>query len=804
MNARTCKVDLHVHSLHSQRPASWVLQKIGASECYTPPSIIYRKLIQGGMDLVTITDHNTIEGCLEIGHLENTFVSEEVTSYFPEDGCKLHVLVYHIDEKQHRDIARARKNVFELVDLLNAEQIIHAVAHPLYSVNGKLTREHVQKLLLLFKRFELNGARDAFQNTALRRIVASLTPERIGALASRHDIRPRGARPWEKRFIGGSDDHAGVYMGLSYTTVPGVSSIETFLDGVRSGRTEVHTHAAEPETLAHTIYSVMYQFYDNTFDVRRWIPDADLTRFLEETLRPSGRRRSFGHIFKAPFQRKKRSAAAESPVIEQYLQNAMQALFADPGLTAHARCHTSSPERLEEVWLRFVHRVSAALIKQFARETLSRLNQADMFSLFTAFGASAPLYLMLSPYFIAHKLFARDRAFSLRCLEDNGAPDADLSGPGRNVAAFTDTFREINGVATAIRSQVAGARATGKPLTLIHCAHESREAPNVASFEPVGEFDLPEYPELKVYCPPILSILSFCYRRRFTHIHAETPGAMGLTALAVSRILNLPFSGTYHTSLPQTVGALTGDHGIEDLFWKYLVWFYGQMERIYVPSSRTGEELVAKGLPRGRIVVHPWGVDTSTYHPGKRNGFLKARYHIGDETVKLLYVGRVSREKNVQVFEGMMRKICRLRDDVHLVVVGEGPYLSALKKALADLPVTFTGYLTGEDLAQAYASSDLFVFPSTVDTMGNVVLEAQASGLPVIVTDQGGPSENMIDQKTGVVIPADDRMPDRLAEAVLSQCAHPDRMAAMGRYARRYTEDRSFQECFLEFWNTYD
>lgn len=801
MNTRTCKADLHVHSLHSRRPSSWILQKLGASESYTPPAALYKKLIHLGMDLVTITDHNTINGCLEIGHLENTFISEEVTSYFPEDGCKVHLLVYHIDEKQHRDISRARKNLFDLVDFLNAERIVHALAHPLYSINGKLTREHVQKLLLLFKLFELNGARNQEQNTVLRRMVASLTRERIDDLAARHDIRPRGSRPWDKGFIGGSDDHACLYMGLSHTSVPGVSDIEAFLEGVECGRTEVRTHAAEPETLAHTIYSVMYQFYDHAFDVRRWIPDPGLTRFLEETLRPSGHRRGLAHAFQLPFPRKKRPPAPGSSVIDQYLKNAMQALFADPELAAHAHGHAPAPGRLDDVWLRFVHRVSAALIRQFARETLSRLTRVDLFSLFTAFSSSAPLYLMLSPYFIAYSLFARDRAFGLSCLQDQGEPC--LRGPARSVATFTDTFREVNGVATAIRSHLVAARVTGKPFTLIHCDGDGREEPNVAVFEPIGEFDLPEYPELKVYCPPVLDILSYCHRQRFTHIHAETPGAMGLTALAVARTLDLPFSGTYHTSLPQTVGALTGDNGIEALFWKYMVCFYGQMQRIYVPSLKTAEELIEKGLSRDRIVVHPWGVDTSAFHPDKRNGIFKTRYRIADGTVKLLYVGRVSREKNIQALEEMMRQIRRVRDDVHLVVVGEGPYLSSLKKALADLPAIFTGCLRGENLAQVYASSDLFVFPSTVDTMGNVILEAQASGLPVIVTDQGGPSENMIDQETGVVVSAGDRMPDRLAEVVLNLCERPDRMAAMGHHARRYTEERSFQKSFLEFWNAY-
>jgi predicted metal-dependent phosphoesterase TrpH len=104
------KVDLHVHSKFSRRPSQWILQKINCPESFTEPSKIYRKAKEKGMSLVTITDHNCLEGSLAIAHLPDTFVSEEITSYFPEDGCKIHVLAYHITEAQHREIQQVREN----------------------------------------------------------------------------------------------------------------------------------------------------------------------------------------------------------------------------------------------------------------------------------------------------------------------------------------------------------------------------------------------------------------------------------------------------------------------------------------------------------------------------------------------------------------------------------------------------------------------------------------------------------------------------------------------------------------------
>src|SRR3974390_2217763 len=124
------KIDLHVHSRFSTRPSQWVLQKIGCHECYTKPEDIYTIAKQRGMDWVTITDHNNINGCLEIAHLPNTFISEEVTSYFPEDGCKVHVLVYNIDQEYHREVQKLRENIYAMAEYLQQENIPHTLAHP--------------------------------------------------------------------------------------------------------------------------------------------------------------------------------------------------------------------------------------------------------------------------------------------------------------------------------------------------------------------------------------------------------------------------------------------------------------------------------------------------------------------------------------------------------------------------------------------------------------------------------------------------------------------------------------------------
>jgi glycosyltransferase involved in cell wall biosynthesis len=274
---------------------------------------------------------------------------------------------------------------------------------------------------------------------------------------------------------------------------------------------------------------------------------------------------------------------------------------------------------------------------------------------------------------------------------------------------------------------------------------------------------------------------------------------MGLAALGVSKILKLPIHATYHTALPQYASELTGDTGMEDMVWKFVIWFYNQVDVVFAPSRAVADELAARGVNKEKIKVYPRGIDTERFTPGKRNGFFK-RYGL-DRPVKLLYVGRVSKEKNLAMLSEAFRNLCAKRADLHLVVVGEGPYLDEMREELKGLPATFTGYLDGEELASAYASSDLFVFPSTTDTFGNVVLEAQASGLPVIVSDQGGPCENMIPGSTGLVMPSCNA--EGLMQAMETLASDRQMRTTMGQAAREAMEERSFETQYLKAWKMY-
>ena len=282
------QADLHVHSRHSTRPSQWFLQKIGCPESFTEPLHLYHIARRRGMTLVTITDHNKIEGALEIAHLPGTFISEEVTSYFPEDGCKVHVLVYNITEAQHADIQKLRPNIFDFVGYLKKAAITCAVAHPLYAVNDRLTPDHFEKLLLLFKIFELNGDSSPVSNRCIEEILARLTREDIEVLANKHNIAPFWSEPWTKYLIGGSDDHSSLSIACNYTRVPDAASAAEFLDGIARGLAEAVQRPSSPQNVAHNLYSIAYQFYRHKLDLGQQVPHDFLLRYVDRSLRCTG------------------------------------------------------------------------------------------------------------------------------------------------------------------------------------------------------------------------------------------------------------------------------------------------------------------------------------------------------------------------------------------------------------------------------------------------------------------------------------------------------------------------------------
>jgi glycosyltransferase involved in cell wall biosynthesis len=165
---------------------------------------------------------------------------------------------------------------------------------------------------------------------------------------------------------------------------------------------------------------------------------------------------------------------------------------------------------------------------------------------------------------------------------------------------------------------------------------------------------------------------------------------------------------------------------------------------------------------------------------------------------KLFYAGRVSLEKNLPFLADAFKRLCKNRKDVALVIAGDGPYLPAMKKALEGLPVYFLGYQNDSTLPALYASSDLFVFPSKTDTLGQVVIESQAAGLPVLVSNVGGPQEVMDDGITGLVLAAEN--PQVWTDAIDELLNDEPRRARMSRTASQRMTRFSLAKTFEAFW----
>jgi glycosyltransferase involved in cell wall biosynthesis len=762
------------------------------------------------MSLVTFTDHNAIGGCLEVAGLPGTFISEEVTTYFPSDRCKVHVLVYGITEAQHEELQRTRESVFDLVAYLRGAGVVHALAHPLYQVNERLEADHIEQLLLLFDVLEINGDQHEEQNALVRALAEGLDREDIGRLAQRHGIEPVGPTPWRKGLVSGSDDHSGLYIASSHTEVEGAGDVAGFLAGVGSRRAAVHCRSSTPKCYAHKLYSVAYQFYRERFCLDRRGSKDILLQVLDRLLvaEPEGgrpRASGLGMAWESLTGSRARKNG-RSTVLDTLRSEAVGLIAAKGGFVAGYREveKTSGPSG---GWFHLVNALANRVFARLDAKVVSQLIDGDIVSVFQTLGSAGALSLALSPYLVSfashqkHRRLGREVRERLGLAGRAGAGNPPPARPGGGgdgdhvkVAHFTDTFTDVNGVALTLGREIRTASMLGRDRTVVTCVDAPPGASEGAyNFRPIGVHDLPEYPEFKLCYPPLLEVLDYCYAEDFTHIHAATPGPVGLAALVAARILDLPFVTTHHTDVARYAGCLGEDGQLEDLLWEYVAWFCNRADLVLVPSGSTGRDLVDHGVAADRTRFYDRGVDSEAFHPRYESAILRERFGLRQGT-NLLYVGRISREKNLPLLVQAFRDVCRAMGDVNLVVTGDGPYLDQMRLDAAGLPCRFTGRLSGRDLSEVFASADVFVFPSTTDTFGNVVLEAQASGTPVIVTDAGGPAENMVPGETGLVVRGRDG--PALVRAVLELAADPDRVFAMGLAARKYAEARSFTAAF--------
>lgn len=317
-----------------------------------------------------------------------------------------------------------------------------------------------------------------------------------------------------------------------------------------------------------------------------------------------------------------------------------------------------------------------------------------------------------------------------------------------------------------------------------------------AGAEVVGlpAFPAPLYPELRV-APPLVNIGPQLRAFKPDFIHLLNPAILGLTGLWLGKRMGLPIVASYHTDLPG-FAARWGWGGISETLWTYLRRLHNQAHLNLCPSRYTLAELKEHGFKR--VKVWGRGVDTALFNPAQRSAEWRARLSGGHpEAPLLLYVGRLAPEKRIHWLKPVVEAIPGAR----LAIVGDGPERANLEKLYAGMPVTFMGYLRGQALAQAYAAADVFAFPAANETLGNVVLEAMASGLPVIAPQSGGVLDHVADHQTGRLF-SPEAQPELIALAQ-HLVANPATARAYGQAGRAHAEHNTWPMVFDRLLDDY-
>lgn len=306
------------------------------------------------------------------------------------------------------------------------------------------------------------------------------------------------------------------------------------------------------------------------------------------------------------------------------------------------------------------------------------------------------------------------------------------------------------------------------------------------------------YPECRISVPNYYLVAKTLDAFKPDMIHISTPFSVGLCGLLYAKKREIPVTAVYHTNFNDylTYYRLRAMDGI---IWLFFTWFHNHCDVNYCPSIHTREELLKRGLKNLELWVR--GVDTDFFSPKYRGTLPNPAYRMYGKKI-LLYVGRVAAEKNITILLKAMESINRdYSDKVHLFIVGDGPMLEQVARWKLK-NVTCTGYLTGVPLAQMYANADIFFFPSTSETFGNVILEAMASGLPVVGAYAAGVRDNLVDGINGIACQPGD--PASLARGAMQLLEDDNLMRTLGRQAHAYAQKRSLGAGFEQLLKGWD
>lgn len=366
------------------------------------------------------------------------------------------------------------------------------------------------------------------------------------------------------------------------------------------------------------------------------------------------------------------------------------------------------------------------------------------------------------------------------------------------VAIFTDTFLpQINGVTNTLNKLVEYYEKNNIDYLIFAPDNNADEDENynIQRFFSIKFF---LYPECRIAFPNTFRLNDLLSSFKPDIIQLMTEFNMGMVGLKYGKKHGIPTVSNYTTNFCQYLNYYNLDF-LSGYVWTYLRWFHNQNNLTLCPSEEAKSYLKNKGISNTDIFSR--GIDSERFNPGLRSENLRRQLGINDKLV-FLYVGRVSPEKDLDILIDAYKKIYyKYRDMVALIITGEGPYMDKCKDDLPEDTI-FTGFKRGRELAQIYASSDIFTFPSSTETFGNVVLEAMASGIPVIGADAGG-VRNIIEHGiNGLKFKARDV--NELANLMIELIENEDLRNVLATNGRNTGLNRSWSKVFGGLVDTYN
>lgn len=363
------------------------------------------------------------------------------------------------------------------------------------------------------------------------------------------------------------------------------------------------------------------------------------------------------------------------------------------------------------------------------------------------------------------------------------------------IVLVTETFPpEVNGVAMTNQRLVRGLLQKGHRVCLIKPRRADCLPPEGSgqSVHEVFGIPIPNYTGLKLGLPRPGELEQLFETARPDVVHIATEGPLGFSALSAARKLSIPVSSTFHTNF-QDYCADYGAAFAGRWMMNYLRWFHNACYLTTVPDPTLIQRLDAEGVCNLKMLGR--GADTELFHPKKRDPALRLSWGAGENDLVAIYVGRVAAEKDIPLSLETWRAAKAVRPDLKMVVVGDGPVRKRLERKWPD--VHFAGMRYDEDLARQYASADLFLFGSTSETFGNVVIEAMASGLAVLTYDYAAGQQFIRSGDNGLLAPLNDRA--AFMDTCKTLVQSPNLIGQLGMEARRTAESYPWQTTIDQF-----